>query len=302
MELFNPITPYPIQRLELEDFSWLFLKSDQSTWPMSHVLNPFLIQVLFQRWYITVIAFYFWESVEVFFLATFSGYELFVGDNSDFEPITDSLLGDQINGLMGLLMGILFSRALGIPKASLWAPNPFSSYKKSPDQLKNTGYSGAFYLFRTVFFRRLAMYALMAIPFSVYNTYTTVTNYSELYPSRKGADVVFRYGLLIVLCMQAVVLVGVRLLYENVESISYELTSPVWRFRKTRKDAMSNLHSLNTFCTFLLVTLMFMHTCAFRFLTYSYFQVWAAWALSMLALFYIFLLSREDNKNTGKKN
>lgn len=83
---------------------------------MAHILTPFMIQMFFRKTYLTVFAFYFFESVEVFLVSTFSGdYVIFLGDDGVFEPFADTLLGDPFQGLLGLLVAHLIVQTFDIP-------------------------------------------------------------------------------------------------------------------------------------------------------------------------------------------
>jgi len=144
---FNPVVFDEQTRLTLDHFSWNFLRASGNAWAMSHVLNPFLVQMIFQNWMVTVIFFMVWEIVEVFALTAFGGYGIFVGDTSDFEPIADSLLGDPFNGLLGIILAFTFVIAFKVPH---WMPSMFGRARK-------------------VFWRRLALYLALVVSFLPYN-------------------------------------------------------------------------------------------------------------------------------------
>ena len=110
-----------------EDFTWDFLFSSVSAWPMTHILNPFTIQMMFQNVYWTFLAIFAWESIEVLAVVLFNGqYVIFVGDDSEIESITDSLIGDVINGILGILLAKLTILAFKIPS---WTPSFFGKYR-----------------------------------------------------------------------------------------------------------------------------------------------------------------------------
>lgn len=137
-------------RLIPEHFSWNFLRAPPNAWAMSHVLNPFLIQTIFQDWKLTTLFFFVWESVEVFFLTVFGGYEIFVGDTSDYEPIADSLIGDPLGGILGLFMAFMFQIAFKVPR---WTPSLYGTM-------------------RNVFYKRVLLYLGLIASFLAYNSMT----------------------------------------------------------------------------------------------------------------------------------
>lgn len=143
----NPLIFDEQVRLTIDHFSWFFLRAPENAWAMSHVLNPLLMQLIFQNWYFTVIMFFVWESVEVLALVLFKDYTVFVGDASDYEPIADSLLGDPFNGVLGLLLAFTFVIAFRMPH---WMPSLFGRARR-------------------VFWRRVLLYVLMISSFLAYN-------------------------------------------------------------------------------------------------------------------------------------
>ena len=113
--------------LNAEDFTWDFLFQSSSAWPMTHILNPFTIQMIFQNPFLTILAVFSWESIEVLALVIFNGqYEIFIGDNSSVEPITDTLIGDIINGILGIILAKLVTFTFKIPS---WTPSFFGKYR-----------------------------------------------------------------------------------------------------------------------------------------------------------------------------
>ena len=94
---------------------------------MSHILNPFMLQMWMQNTWLTLLAVFSWESVEVLAVTVFRGdYVIFVGDDSEIEPITDSLIGDVLQGIIGILLAELVIIAFKVPS---WTPSFWSSYR-----------------------------------------------------------------------------------------------------------------------------------------------------------------------------
>ena len=140
--------------LVASDFTWDFLFDSSSAWPMTHILNPFMIEILGQKTWLTFLMFYFWESLEVLAVTVFSGqYVIFTGDDSEIEIITDTLMGDPFQGILGVILARLTIKAWGIPA---WAPNPIGIY-------------GA------LFFKRVLQYIFWVVPVSFANMRIDIT-------------------------------------------------------------------------------------------------------------------------------
>ena len=146
----NHVTEAPQVRLEIDHFTWNFLRAKENAWALAHILNPFLLQMIFQDWKVTVIIFFLWESIETFFLVTFKDYKIFLGDEDGFEPVADSLIGDPLNGLLGLLLAWMFTITFKVP---YWTPGPWSRA-------------------RIVWWRRIGLYLISVISFQAYNAFS----------------------------------------------------------------------------------------------------------------------------------
>jgi len=134
--------------LVAEDFTWEFIFDTNSAWPLAHMYNPFILQILVQRWWFTLLVVWAWESVEILAVTIFQGqYVIFVGDDSEIEPITDTLVGDIFQGILGILLGYLVVFAWRIPK---WAPS-FTGPK------------------RDLAFKKLLQYVFWVVPLSLTN-------------------------------------------------------------------------------------------------------------------------------------
>jgi hypothetical protein len=132
-----------------EDFTWDFIFDTNSAWPMAHILNPFILEILLQKTWLTLILIWGWESIEVIAITIFSGqYVIFVGDDSEIEPVTDTLIGDILQGILGIILARLVILSWNIP---YWAPNPIGPYK-------------------LIFFKRLIQYIFWVVPLSVTNS------------------------------------------------------------------------------------------------------------------------------------
>jgi hypothetical protein len=140
--------------LVAQDFTWEFIFDTNSAWPMAHILNPFMLEILLQKSWLTLIIIWAWESFEVLAVVIFNGqYVIFVGDDSEIEVITDTLLGDIFQGILGIILARLVILAWRIPE---WAPNPIRHNLR-------TGYG-------TLFFKRLLQYIFWVASLSFTNT------------------------------------------------------------------------------------------------------------------------------------
>jgi len=142
--------------------------------------------VFFQDWKKTIISFLSWEAIEVILLVLFSDYSIFAGDDSGIEPISDSLVGDPLNGLLGLALALTFGVALKMP---YWNMSAFGPAK-------------------TVFWRQFIVYAAIGTSFSIYNA-----NYQN-----DDMEVPFRFGVFITASLHLIVLLMAWLIRCDAET------------------------------------------------------------------------------------
>lgn len=242
---FNPVIPVPQVRLGLEHYTWEFLYAEENAWAMAHVLNPFLIQMIFQNWWATALMFMVWESVEVAVLLRGSGGYggLFIGDHSDYEPVADSLVGDPLNGVLGMMMAFLFVLAFRVPR---WTP-----YLWGPAW--------------RIWWLRLAKYLLMIVSLLAYNFQLEVSGFGR--PLYIGIYVTAVLHILILWTFER---------YVDSRPLQMQL---IWG--GDTKSSRKHLHQIYL-CWSLLLT--FMHMGATYYVTYAYFQVWILWAISCTTL------------------
>lgn len=151
-----------------------------------HILNPFLIHIFFQDWKKTLISFLSWEAIEVALLVLFHDYSIFAGDDSGIEPISDSLVGDPLNGLLGLLLAFTFGVATKMPYWNMSCYGPAKS----------------------VFWRQFIGYSLIGLSFSIYNA-----NYQS-----QDMEVPFRFGVFLTASAHLVILLGLWLFRSDAET------------------------------------------------------------------------------------
>jgi len=235
----------PEARLGLENFTWNFLKASPNTWAVVHILNPFFIQLLFQDWKKTVIAFLSWEVVEVSFMTLFKNYSVFVGDDSGVEPVTDSMIGDPLNGLLGLILAYTFGVAFKMP---YW----------------NMSYFGPA---RTTFWRQLVAYLFITISFSIYNAH---------YQS-STMEVPFRFGVFITATIHFLVILSLMLVRCESE------TKYVWE-SDGDPDSKRERHRSKTYIGIAAIAMLFHALGGTYFITFVYYQAWSTWALCMVSL------------------
>ncbi len=135
--------------LTAADFTWDYIY-EVSTWPMAHMFNPFIIELLFQNPLLTLLIVWVWESIEVLGATLFNGkYIIFVGDGSQgYEGVTDSLLGDTSQGVLGMLLARMVIFAWNVPS---WTPSISGPY-------------------RIIVFKRLLQYLVWVAPLSFTNS------------------------------------------------------------------------------------------------------------------------------------
>lgn len=135
--------------LSADDFTWDYIY-EISTWPMAHMFNPFIIEILFQNPLFTLLIVWSWESTEVLGATLFNGkYIIFVGDGSQgYEGTTDSMLGDTSQGVLGMLLARMVIFAWNVPP---WTPSIIGPFKG-------------------LVFKRLIQYIIWVVPLSFTNS------------------------------------------------------------------------------------------------------------------------------------
>lgn len=163
-----------------------------------HILNPFFIQILFQDWKRTIIAFISWEAIEVLALVLFHDYAIFAGDDSGVEPIADSLIGDPLHGFLGLLMALLFGVAFKMPYWNMASYGPAN----------------------WVNWRQLIAFIFIQASFTVYNA-----NYQS-----PDMEVPFRYGVFVTASVHMITILGLWFLRSEQETVY------VWEGHERHRD------------------------------------------------------------------
>ena len=96
----------------LSSVNWSFLL-DHSTWPLPHIHIPYLLYLYTKDLAITLLWVYIWESIEILVLLIFGQFNVFfLGEkeltgSSPIEPHGEVLIGEQLSGLIGIIIGIL---------------------------------------------------------------------------------------------------------------------------------------------------------------------------------------------------
>lgn len=95
-------------------------------WVLQHFLNPFLLYTVTQNAWLSLLAIYIWESIEVLELTVCSGSTCLSGSNTPVTCpevpgfVTDNLIGDVSQGVWGILTAMLLRIVLDIPD---WSPS-----------------------------------------------------------------------------------------------------------------------------------------------------------------------------------
>jgi hypothetical protein len=269
-----PITFAEQVRLSDDHFTWAFVRAGYNTWAMAHILNPFLIQMIFQKWTLTAMIFCVWESIEVLFLILLKNYSIFVGDQSDFEPIADSLVGDVINGFLGILLALLVSFTARFPRN--WCPSLLDSNSKV----------------RLIFWKRILLYVMLLLPISAYN--------ARLHVDVDSQDLYIGVHITMLLHVLALVISWKWLdntdtekeLFWSAESPKYEMTEEertqygIWRQPIPVMDSADEKRQFAY--TIWISVVCIMHYSATYFITYAYYQAWLAWMF--VVVFMLFLI------------
>lgn len=83
----------------------IFLLANNDPWCFIHTVNPYLILLLFENIPLTIIAIWVSESVEALLATIFiDNYALFLGEDGELESMTDSLVGDPLQGVIGIIL------------------------------------------------------------------------------------------------------------------------------------------------------------------------------------------------------
>lgn len=94
-------------------------------WVLQHFLNPFLLYMVSQNAWLSLLAIYIWESVEVLELTACSGSTCLSGSDTPVSCpevpgfVTDNLIGDISQGILGILTAMMLRILLDIPD---WSP------------------------------------------------------------------------------------------------------------------------------------------------------------------------------------
>jgi hypothetical protein len=95
-------------------------------WVLQHFLNPFLLYMVTQNAWLSLLAIYVWESVEVLELTLCSGSTCLSGSDTPVTCaevpgfVTDNLIGDVSQGVLGIFTAMMLRILLDIPD---WSPS-----------------------------------------------------------------------------------------------------------------------------------------------------------------------------------
>lgn len=106
-------------------YSWDAFEK-REIWVLQHFLNPFLLYMVSQNAWLSLLAIYVWESVEVLELTACAGSTCLSGSNTPVTCpevpgfVTDNLIGDVTQGIWGIFTAMLLRILLDIPD---WSPS-----------------------------------------------------------------------------------------------------------------------------------------------------------------------------------
>lgn len=109
-------------------YSWDWVFAAPQTWPATHVVNPFIIDLMLQNSLLTMAIVTSWESFEVLLVLIFKNtYGIFLDKPApEGEPIADSAIGDVFGGIIGILLSWLFQFVFKMPP---WCPSFFGPHR-----------------------------------------------------------------------------------------------------------------------------------------------------------------------------
>ncbi len=83
---------------------------ETAPWPYGHVRIGFIHQILVHNFVIALLLHYLNETLEVILVTVFVSYVFFPQANTHFENMTDSLMGDILQGCLGIILAIIIQR------------------------------------------------------------------------------------------------------------------------------------------------------------------------------------------------
>lgn len=101
-----------------DDLTMHFL-TERTAWPMVHIVNPFMHYIIFQNVKATIMLFYLWETLERLAILVCAGTYCFFSEDEEREPMSDSLIGDILEGMIGLLLAKTFVIVFNVPRWNL---------------------------------------------------------------------------------------------------------------------------------------------------------------------------------------
>ncbi len=116
--------------IPLEAFSFDFVFAEQGVWTVAHITNPFMLTMILQDPWIVFLLVILFESVEATVLVfAQSTYLLFLNDpdSAEAENIGESLVGDVLQGALGVLLAKLLILVYKIPS---WTPSVWGPYRR----------------------------------------------------------------------------------------------------------------------------------------------------------------------------
>jgi hypothetical protein len=109
---------------------WIY---EDTHWSVPHVIIPFTI-FLYWRSPLAVLSLVFlWEMVESILVLSTGGYLIFINEDV-VELIGDSMIGDVVMGMLGILMAYLFVKAIGAYNLEM---DPFTSPRPGLENVNN---------------------------------------------------------------------------------------------------------------------------------------------------------------------
>lgn len=99
------------------NYDWTFLCCEGATfWPASHIIAPIGVVILLGSPELSAFLVFAWEAIEADSLILIAQLVLYPTIASQLERVSGSLVGDaQINGILGVLLGMLISSYSGFP-------------------------------------------------------------------------------------------------------------------------------------------------------------------------------------------
>lgn len=224
------------------------LFNERSAWPMVHVVVPFFLYVLLQNAKIAVLFFTLFESLELFVYIVCGGLYCIFPLVDPLESSADSLIGDILQGFIGIILGIALTTAFDVPKWNIGLREAWRG-----------GYT-------TLWFKRLLQFSLFALSGIVANGRTVTCTTPSVENVENDYECIFPWGVYAFSGAYAVLFV--IFFFANRNKLEQRLFWTHARTGKFRAFAYARFYLVWALAS------LFMQSSVFYSITRPYVQVW----------------------------